>query len=459
MSAPVIHPSPAIAPSTKRRYEFALQAITKGIGKFIADVTIDDTVKYVLEGVKNKKGEDASLNTKRLYLSALAYNAKDDAERQRYKEEIAKIRPSADEEVENQSLSAELSAKYMDWKDVMKCQEKAKEMYEAGTMNLNDYLLICLYTLQAPVRADYSEMRVVKSLNSTKNDTNYAELTENYVWFEFRHYKTAKTYGIVGLPANPTVAELIRKKKSTCFAKVCYVSSLARDKLTQRLSELFVKCGGKPITINLLRHSYITQFYKDYPNPSIELKKQLAKKMLHSRFVQEVYNLQPSQPIPPPTDEGSDDGVPEETAHPYMPFVTNFTEPTFVSYSTDHVGPTLVDYVGPREAELEQKNIELSLRIVKMEEDLKIHHRCYRETLDEKIQLHRQVGKLENDIKLLRQIVEVEGDITEAKTTLEIAKQNTKLAQEEMLYQLEELTKDLAKKHSVSVSVGLGASV
>jgi hypothetical protein len=315
MSDAVIHPAPVIAPSTKRRYEFALQAITKGIGKFIADVTIDETITYVLEGLKNKKGEDASLNTKRLYLSALAYNAKDDAERQRYKEEIAKIRPSADEEVESQSLSPELSAKYMDWDEVMKCQAKAKEMYEAGTMVLNDYLLMCLYTLQAPVRADYSEMRVVKSLNSTKNDTNYAELSEHSVWFEFRHYKTAKTYGIVGLPAHPTVAELIRKKKSTCFAKVCYVSSLARDKLTQRLSELFVKCGGKPITITLLRHSYITQFYKEFPNPSIELKKSLAKKMLHSRFVQEVYNLQPSQPIPPPTEEGSDDPMLSQRRH------------------------------------------------------------------------------------------------------------------------------------------------
>jgi polyhydroxyalkanoate synthesis regulator phasin len=132
--------------------------------------------------------------------------------------------------------------------------------------------------------------------------------------------------------------------------------------------------------------------------------------------------------------------VPEETAHPYMPYVTNFVE---------HTSPT----------DSEQKNIELSLRIVKLEEDLKVHRQNFKETLDEKIQLHRQVGKLENDIKLLRQIVEVEGDITEAKTTLEIAKQNKKLAQEEMLQHLEELTKDLSKKHGVSVSVGLGASV
>jgi len=395
MAAPVIHPAPVIAPSTKRRYDFALQAITKGIGKFIADVTIDETITYVLEGLKNKKGEDASLNTKRLYLSALAYNAKDDAERQRYKEEIAKIRPSADEEVESQSLSPELSAKYMDWDDVMKCQAKAKEMYEAGTMVLNDYLLICLYTLQAPVRADYSEMRVVKSLNSTKNDTNYAELSEHSVWFEFRHYKTAKTYGTVGLPAHPTVAELIRKKKANCFAKVCYVSSLARDKLTQRLSELFVKCGGKPITITLLRHSYITQFYKDYPNPSIELKKSLAKKMLHSRFVQEVYNL---QSIPPPTEEGSDDGVPEETASPYMPFVTNFPS--------------------ANEIQLEQNNIELSLR----------------------------VAKLENDIKLLTQV--------KAATT-----DKRKFLHEQLLQGLETITKECAEKHGVTIDVGIGASV
>jgi hypothetical protein len=292
MSAPVIHPAPAIAQSTKRRYEFALQAITKGIGKFIADVTIDDTVKYVLEGVKNKKGEDASLNTKRLYLSALAYNAKDDAERQRYKEEIAKIRPSADEEVESQSLSTELSAKYMDWEDVMKCQEKAKEMYEAGTMNLNDFLLVCLYTLQAPVRADYAQMRIVKKITNCGERYNYAEfLADGSVMYEFNQYKTMLKYGKQAWLAHPTVAELIRKKKAECFGKVCMVSSLDRAKMGRRLSEVFVLCGGKPITITLLRHSYITQFYKDCPNPSIGVKNNLAKRMLHSRFVQEVYNV------------------------------------------------------------------------------------------------------------------------------------------------------------------------
>jgi hypothetical protein len=223
--------------------------------------------------------------------------------------------------VESQSLSDDRKAKYMDWDDVMICQAKAKQMYEAGLMNLADYLLICLYTLQPPVRADYSEMRIVKSLNSTKKENNYAEVCGDIVFFEFRVYKTCKTYGVVSLKANSTVSELIKKKKAESFSKICYVSSLSRTKMSERLSEIFVKCGGKPITITLLRHSYITAFYKENPNPSITVKKDLAKKMLHSRFVQEVYNV---LDIP---DEESEDTIEDEGD--YKPYQDDLViEPT-----------------------------------------------------------------------------------------------------------------------------------
>lgn len=355
----VAHPANVIATSTKRRYEFALKAIAKGIGKYIADVTTEEVIKYVVDDLKNSKNEDASLNTKRLYLSALAWNAKDDAERQIYKEQIMKIRPLADAEVESQTLNDDRKAKYMDWSDVMICQAKAKEMYEAGLMNTNDFLLICLYTLQAPVRADYSEMRVVKSLNNTKENINYAELVGDTVFFEFRNYKTCKTYHNVMVKAHPVVAELIKKKKLECFSKICYVSSLSRTKMSERLSELFVKCGGKPITITLLRHSYITQFYKDCPNPSINLKKELARKMLHSRFVQEVYNI---QELP---EEESDDNI-EEASETYKPY--QYTIEPGNNWAVD--GQVHKDLV-KKNIELQQELIEKNLRIIKLENDIK----------------------------------------------------------------------------------------
>jgi hypothetical protein len=359
----VIHPASDIAISTKRRYEFAIKAIAKGIGKYIADVTTEEVIKYVCDDLKNSKKEDASLNTKRLYLSALAWNAKDDEERQKFKEQIAKIRPLADAEVESQSLSDDRKAKYMDWEDVMVCQAKAKQMYESGLMTLADYLLICLYTLQPPVRADYSEMRIVKSLNSTKKDTNYAELIGDTVFFEFQVYKTCKTYGVVTLKAHPTVAELIKKKKSESFSKICYVSSLSRSKMSERLSEIFVKCGGKPITITLLRHSYITAFYKDCPNPSIAVKKDLARKMLHSRFVQEVYNV-----IDLPDEES--DATIEEPDDVFTYQSDLIVEPT--SYSVDStVHNRVLEEVLKLNKELLEKTTEietLKLQIVAMNE-------------------------------------------------------------------------------------------
>jgi hypothetical protein len=219
-------------------------------------------------------------------------------------------------------------------------------------------------------------MRIVKSLNSTKKDTNYAELIDNIVFFEFQVYKTCKTYGVVTLKAHPTIAELIKKKKSESFSKICYVSSLSRTKMSERLSEIFVKCGGKPITITLLRHSYITAFYKDCPNPSIAVKKDLARKMLHSRFVQEVYNV-----IDLPDEES--DATVEEPPEIYTPFEDYLIEP--VSYAVDStVHNRVLEEVLKLNKELLEKTTEietLKLQIVAMNE--------------------QKVKDLQDDVKLL----------------------------------------------------------
>ena len=286
------HPANAIALSTKARYEVAIKTITKGLGKFLADATAEDVIKCITQDLKSKKKEPISLNSQRLYLSAMLWYSTNEDDKAKYKAEFNKLRPLADAEVESQSLEGDRAAKYMEWPEVMKCQEKAKELYETGKMNLNDFLLVCLYTLQPPVRADYAQMRIVKKITNCGERYNYAEfLADGSVMYEFNQYKTMLKYGKMNWLAHPTVSELIRKKKAECFGKVCMVSSLDRAKMGRRLSEVFVMCGGKPITITLLRHSYITQFYKDFPNPSIGVKNNLARRMLHSRFVQEVYNV------------------------------------------------------------------------------------------------------------------------------------------------------------------------
>jgi hypothetical protein len=99
-----------------------------------------------------------------------------------------------------------------------------------------------------------------------------------------------------------------------------------------------------------------------------------------------------------------------------MPFVTNF-----------------VDHISPRELELGQKNIELSLRIVKLEDDIKQLYRILDSTQDKAISLGNDA--LASN-KRLRQVL-----------------------QEQLIKDLERLTKETADKHGVTIVEGIGASV
>jgi hypothetical protein len=67
--------------------------------------------------------------------------------------------------------------------------------------------------------------------------------------------------------------------------------------------------------------------------------------------------------------------------------------------------------------------------------------------MDQKnIELSLRVAKLENDIKLLTQIKEATVD-------------KRKFLHEQLLQGLETITKECAEKHGVKIDVGIGASV
>lgn len=305
----------SISEATKTRYRYALQSIYKNIGTFIPDITTKQCVDYVMNETKHKDGTPMSLNLRRLYLSALMW---DTAERPEdyalIKQAFDKIRAGADAETKSQTISDARLENYVKWETILEGAKFAKQQYEAGNMTLNDYTIVCLYTLQNPVRADYGEMRVVKSLASCNPSKNYFLINPDNVddcYFYFRNYKTSEKYGEVRVKAHRAIVELTLEKKKGVFHGGLNVISQSRDSLTKRIPKIFQNLVGKPVSVSLLRHSFITWWLKNNPEASIAEKEEIARTMLHSRFVQETYrilpapaNLDPDEtPSPIPDDE------------------------------------------------------------------------------------------------------------------------------------------------------------
>ena len=160
---------------------------------------------------------------------------------------------------------------------VEKLRKDAELLYKKETLTMNDlqqiqnYVIICLASgLYTPPRRS-KDLVDWKIKNIDKEKDNYLDK-----WtIHYNSYKTAKTYGeqTVNIPTvlkgilnkwikiNPTDWLIFDNNKN----------QLSAVKLNQRLNKLF----GKKVSINLLRHSFLTDKYSD----TIKLNKDIANTM------------------------------------------------------------------------------------------------------------------------------------------------------------------------------------
>ena len=193
-----------------------------------------------------------------------------------YKVKMDEYNHKQQEIYEEQLLSATEQEKYLDWKNILKLQWTM----EKGTLN---HLLVSLYTLQAPMRLDYCNMKVVSTHPEIK-DGNYLVMSAK-PYFIFTQYKTAKRYGVVikEVP-NALVVVLKRYFKSYPTQVLFPMSESAFSKL---VGDTFMKLCDKRVTVNILRHSYVS-FHKRNDR-LIKQQQKLAKDMLHSVGMSDLY--------------------------------------------------------------------------------------------------------------------------------------------------------------------------
>jgi integrase len=183
------------------------------------------------------------------------------------------------------TMTDEQRKNWIAWDKVLKLHAELRKrtlpMFTEEKHDLNEiqkFVVLSCYVLIPPRRAmDFAEM-VVKEYN--KETDNYFD-GKNFI---FNQYKTMKSHGTQKIPVPVALQTIIKKWMKIHDGK--YLFSSHGEKLTSTsLGRILNSIFKKNISVNMLRHSYVTQNLA----PLIEHLDKVANEMGHSTQMQKDY--------------------------------------------------------------------------------------------------------------------------------------------------------------------------
>jgi hypothetical protein len=254
---------PELSASSITTYSSILRSIHKKV--FGADTAL--SIKNFENAIEILKYlEDMPSNKRKTILSALVVLTNDSTYRremmsdiQEYNKTIAKQEKSKTQK-ENWLETDVLDTKLQQLKRNADLLYKKKNISSDNLQEIQNYIILLLFSGEyiAPRRSkDYTDFRI-SDIDKAKD--NYLE--GNHL--VFNSYKTAKTYGTQKVKIPIKLKNILRKwfkinpTEYLLFDK--NLQPLTSVKLNQRLNKMF---DGKKISVNALRHTYLTDKYGD----------------------------------------------------------------------------------------------------------------------------------------------------------------------------------------------------
>lgn len=187
------------------------------------------------------------------------------------------------------------------WMPLRALKKLAKDKREE--FNVQDNLLIACYTLMPPVRLDLHDVKIIRTpfidqeTNLPEGITGkqnyiriYKKSGRTYTDLVLNEYKTERTYGVFNERLPKPVTDLILQlpvSQSHLFQKKGGGPFSSPETFGVYLRAVFKKLTNKNMSVDLLRHIYLTEFRKG--EKSEERKQKIAKKMMNSVSEQTNY--------------------------------------------------------------------------------------------------------------------------------------------------------------------------
>jgi hypothetical protein len=198
-----------------------------------------------------------------------------------------------------------------------------------------DHAIIAMYTLIPPRRGEYYELRYLTYEPKLEDVStlNVIYKKDDKLFMVLNNYKTDKKYGTykTELPADLTkvllkyIVDHKLKTKRILFPKIGSKDRYNDTSFCSLISKIFTHYYGNPLTINDIRHIFITTNVTRNPNITTEQKEAISYAMAHDICTQELYTkiAQGAHVSPEQSDESED--VTEMPSN-YVPESEDITE-------------------------------------------------------------------------------------------------------------------------------------
>jgi len=234
------------------------------------DLTLTETIIAAVDAM------DTVPATKKAYYTALYHFTK----LLPYKERFGAINDSLREAATKQVKTPKEEALWMPWPEI---QAVGLKVLNDITLGIEDRLLMGLYTQIPPARLDYCDV-VVVSHPVTDLSGCVIELGANVV--HIVEHKTTKSVGTITHALSPSLITILQQYLGTESSKVLF-RGLTPNALGKRVHRLFKVHADKPVHVNVLRHSYISEVSKG--DRFLADRMETAKAMGHSVAMDELY--------------------------------------------------------------------------------------------------------------------------------------------------------------------------
>ena len=196
------------------------------------------------------------------------------------------------EDIKNQIKTPKENLNWIEWNEVLKINNDLKFYFNGGLkkndMNndlfkkMNEYVLLSFFVYFPPRRGmDYATMKF-KNYDIHKN--NYVDLKKKNM--TFNEYKTFDKYGTQTFDLPIELSKILNQwtklinKYNNENDYVIITKSQGSVDITKIFNEIF---KPKKVSVNMLRHSYLTNFYSTQNKmPDLITMEELAKKLGHS---------------------------------------------------------------------------------------------------------------------------------------------------------------------------------
>lgn len=152
-------------------------------------------------------------------------------------------------------------------------------------------LLLAIYTMIPPARADYNRVAIYRTKVPENPEPNYILITKKGMKIHMGEYKTAKHFGVINEDLPKELVHEIEYSLKEVPRDWLFIGkdgeAMTPNAFTKFANRWFERIFDKPLTIGILRHSFINTI--DFNRTPLEERIRIAKWMGHTYTQQTKY--------------------------------------------------------------------------------------------------------------------------------------------------------------------------